>query len=315
MNQTRSPFSDGAYYNTIGTYLKRKFDSKVVKLSIDAGFSCPNRDGSAGRGGCTFCSASGSGDFASDVPGQIQLLSNKWPDAKHIIYFQSHTNTYAPVPVLRKTYWEALLHEDVVGIAIATRPDCLSLEVLDLLEELNQETFLWIELGLQTVHDDTAQRINRCYPFAVYEKAIQELQARGILVVTHLILGLPGESRRQMLDSVSAVSRGGIFGMKLHLLNVIQGSKLAEQYDGFLERGLLTIPTKEQYINLVVDALEIIPPEITIHRVTADAPRALLIAPSWSFEKRSILNGIQREFRQRDSWQGKCYSSSSLPSL
>ncbi|QOX62472.1 TIGR01212 family radical SAM protein [Anoxybacterium hadale] len=288
------------YFNSIGSYLKHQFGCKVIKLSLDAGFTCPNRDGTKGAGGCIFCSADGSGDFASDIPGQIKLLSNKWPSGKYIAYFQSHTNTYAPIEVLREKYEQALAYPDVIGIAIATRPDCLSAEVLELLAELSKRTFLWVELGLQTIHENTAELINRCYPLSVFDEAVTELKKRGIKTVVHLIFGLPGETRDDMLSSLRHVCSKNVFGIKLHLMNVLKGTRLAEFYPDRIH-----IPQKEEYINLVVDALEIVPPEITIHRVTADAPRHLLIAPEWGYEKRSILNGIQKEFRHRNSYQGK----------
>ena len=293
----------GEYFNSIGNYLKKRFGCKVIKLSLDAGFTCPNRDGTKGTGGCIFCSAEGSGDFASDIPGQISLLSKKWPSGKYIAYFQSHTNTYAPVEVLREKYNQALEYPDVIGIAIATRPDCLSPEIMELLSELNQKTFLWIELGLQTIHEETARLINRCYPLSDFDRAMDELSARRIKTVVHLILGLPGEDREDMMASVRYVSGKDVFGVKLHLMNVLKDTALAEFYPGRIH-----IPKKEEYINLVVDALEIIPKHITIHRVTADAPRHLLIAPEWGYEKRSILNGIQKEFRHRGSWQGKKFA-------
>ena len=287
------------YFNSIGNYLKKRFGCKVIKLSLDAGFTCPNRDGSKGVGGCIFCSPEGSGDFASDIPGQIRLLSKKWPTGKYIAYFQSHTNTYAPVEVLREKYYQALEYPDVIGIAIATRPDCLSPQVLELLSELNKKTFLWVELGLQTIHEKTATLINRCYPLNVFNHAVEEFSRLRIKTVVHLILGLPGETRDDMLASVRYVSNKKIFGIKLHLMNVLKDTKLAEFYP-----DRILIPKKEEYISLVVDALEIIPPYITIHRVTADAPRHLLIAPEWGYEKRSILNGIQKEFKKRGSYQG-----------
>jgi radical SAM protein (TIGR01212 family) len=293
-----SVFGD-QYYNSIGNYLKAEFGCKVIKLSLDAGFTCPNRDGTKGTGGCIFCSADGSGDFASDIPGQIRLLSDKWPTGKYIAYFQSHTNTYAPINVLREKYEQALAYPDVIGIAIATRPDCLSPDVLALLSELNQKTFLWVELGLQTIHESTAELINRCYPLSVFDRAIKDLSALGIKSVVHLILGLPGETREDMFESIRYVCNKDIFGVKLHLLNVLKDTALAEFYPDRIH-----IPKKEEYINLVVDALEMIPKHITIHRVTADAPRHLLIAPEWSWEKRTILNGINKEFRRRGSYQG-----------
>lgn len=293
-----NPFGD-IHFNSIGHYLKERFGCKVIKLSLDAGFTCPNRDGTKGVGGCIFCSSDGSGDFASDIPGQIQLLSKKWPSGKYIAYFQSHTNTYAPVHVLRKKYEEALAYPGVIGIAIATRPDCLSEDVLDLLAELNKKTFLWVELGLQTMHQHTADLINRCYPLSVFDTAIEDLSARQIKTVVHLILGLPGENQEDMMASVNYVCSKDIFGIKLHLMNVLKDTKLAALYPDHIH-----IPEKEEYINFVVDVLENIPQKITIHRLTADAPRHLLIAPAWGYEKRTILNGINKELRHRGSYQG-----------
>lgn len=298
--------------NSISSYLKREFGSKVVKLSIDGGFTCPNRDGTKGTGGCIFCSASGSGDLASDIPSQIRLLSNKWPKAKYLAYFQSHTNTYAPVSQLRRQYLAALEYPDVCGLAIATRPDCLPEDVLDLLEEMNKKTFLWVELGLQTIHEKTASLINRCYPLSVYDQAVSALTARGIRVVTHLIFGLPGESREDMLQSVRYVCRDlssdrpgdsagpeRIFGIKLHMLNLVRGSRMEHLYPNYV-----SFDSIEEYVDLVIAALEIIPPEITIHRLSGDAPRPTLIAPEWSYKKRTILNSIHKTLRERKTWQG-----------
>lgn len=295
------------YFNSIGNYLKERFGCKVIKLSLDAGFTCPNRDGTKGTGGCIFCSSDGSGDFASDIPGQIKLLSKKWPSGKYIAYFQSHTNTYAPVEVLREKFYQALEYPDMIGIAIATRPDCLSEDVLELLAELNEKTFLWVELGLQTIHDNTAQLINRCYPLSVFDQAVDRLSQLQIKTVVHLILGLPGEKREEIFESIHYVCKKDIFGIKLHLMNVLKDTKLAEFYPDRIH-----IPKKEEYISLVVDALEMIPKHITIHRVTADAPRDLLIAPEWGYEKRTILNGIQKEFRRRGSYQGKRLESGEI---
>ncbi|MGI6735766.1 MAG: TIGR01212 family radical SAM protein [Anaerovoracaceae bacterium] len=295
--------------NRIGAWLKEMFGEKVVKLSLDGGFTCPNRDGTCGTGGCIFCSPEGSGELAGDVPSQIRLLARKWPHVRrYIAYFQSHTGTYAPVDVLRQRY-EAALAADagggkIVGLAIATRPDCLGEDVLDLLSELAQRTFLWVELGLQTIHGD---RINRGYPLSVYDRAAAELARRRIPVVTHLILGLPGESRADMAASVRYVcsrpTDAGrtppIFGLKLHMLNVIRGSALERLYPGYVP-----FDSPQEYIDLVCDLLEIIPPQITIHRLNGDVPRPLLAAPWWSYKKRTILNGIVREMKRRDSVQG-----------
>lgn len=287
-----------AFYS-IGNYLKKEFGCKVVKLSIDGGFTCPNRDGTKGVGGCIFCSAAGSGDLSSDIPSQIELLSDKWPHAKYLAYFQSHTNTYAPVPELREKYTKALSYPGVVGLAIATRPDCLSPEVLDLLSEFNQKTFLWVELGLQTIHDDTASLINRCYPRSVYDRSIKALHDRGIKVVTHLILGLPGETTSQMLESVQYVCTPELFGVKLHMLNLVRGSQMEKLYPDYV-----SFQSIDEYIDLVISALEIIPPSVTIHRVSGDAPRPTLIAPEWSYKKRTILNGIHHEMKARKTRQG-----------
>lgn len=308
-----SEISTNYTFNSIGSYLKKRMGCKVVKLSIDGGFTCPNRDGSKGTGGCIFCSASGSGDLASDIPSQIQLLSRKWPNARYLAYFQSHTNTYAPVSQLRRQYSAALEHPGVLGLAIATRPDCLPDDVLDLLEEFNQKTFLWVELGLQSMHEKTAALINRCYPLSVYDKAVADLTSRGIRVVTHLIFGLPGETREDMLQSVKYVCRdlhsgslqnnvhevSRIFGIKLHMLNLVRGSQMETLYPDYTSFSSI-----EEYVDLVISALEIIPPEITIHRLSGDAPRPTLIAPEWSYKKRTILNSIHNTLRQRKTWQG-----------
>ncbi len=299
-----SEISTSSPIHSIGEYLKKQMGGKVVKLSIDGGFTCPNRDGSKGTGGCIFCSASGSGDLASDIPSQISLLSGKWPKAKYLAYFQSHTNTYAPVSRLRSQYEDALAYPGVVGLAIATRPDCLPEDVLDLLEELNKKTFLWVELGLQTIHQSTADLINRCYPLSVYDKAVSDLTRRGIRVVTHLIFGLPRESKEQMLSSVRYVCRDlgqhqRIFGLKLHMLNLVRGSQMETLYPDYVPFASI-----QEYVDLVVEALEIIPPEITIHRLSGDAPRPTLIAPEWSYKKRTILNSIHKELRQRHTYQG-----------
>lgn len=309
-----SRLSENYTINSISSYLKEEFGGKVIKLSIDGGFTCPNRDGSKGTGGCIFCSAAGSGDLASDIPSQIKLLSDKWPNAEHYLaYFQSHTNTYAPVEQLRRQYDEALAHPNVHGLVIATRPDCLSEEILDLLAEFNEKTFLWVELGLQTIHEDTAELINRCYSLSVYDDAIEGLRKRGIKVVTHLIFGLPGETHEQMLESVRYVCRDlaasnshgtshtpeRIFGIKIHMLNLVKGSRMEKLYPDYV-----SFDSIEEYVDLVIRALEIIPPEITIHRMSGDAPRPTLISPKWSYKKRTILNSIHQQLRARKTWQG-----------
>ena len=293
--------------NTIGTYLKKKFNSKVVKLSLDGGFTCPDRDGSKGFGGCAFCSASGSGDMADgsgnikdDLDNQIRLLSKKWPDAQYIAYFQSHTNTYAPVEVLREKFTAALSHPKVIGIAIATRPDCVSEEVAELLSGINKKTFMWVELGLQTIHQRTAIDMNLCYKLSDYDNAVEKLASKKIPTVTHLILGLPGESREMMMQSVKYVCRRNIFGIKLHMFNLVKGSQMEKTHPEYV-----SFDTIDDYIDLIIDVIEIIPPSVVLHRISGDAPRSTLIAPSWSYMKRTILNNIHRELRLRNTWQGK----------
>jgi hypothetical protein len=288
------------HFNSIGEYLKREFGVKVVKLSIDGGFTCPNRDGTLSNEGCTFCSPHGSGELASNIPDQMRLLAGKWPDAKYLAYFQSHTNTYAPVEVLREKYQAALEYPGVVGLAIATRPDCLSKEILDLLQELNQKTFLWVELGLQTIHEDTARSINRCYPLSAFDDAVEELSRRQIKTVVHLILGLPGESREDMLDSVRYVCRKDIFGIKLHMLNVVKGSAMETLYPDYN-----SFESIDDYVDLLVEALGLIPPEITIHRITGDVPRNILISPAWSYQKRTILNQINKRLKNENEIREK----------
>lgn len=285
--------------NNISFWLKRRFGRKMIKLSIDGGFTCPNRDGTKGTGGCLFCGEGAGGDFASDIDSQIRLYQTKWPDAGYIAYFQNHTNTYAPVDELRRKYFDVLNDPRISGIAIATRPDCLPPDVLDLLEEINRNYFLWIELGLQSSSDKTAELINRCYPTRVYDDAMDALSARGIKTVTHLILGLPGETEQDMRASVEHAIKKSTWGLKLHMLNVVRGSRLATEMPDYVP-----FESIDQYVGLVCDLLEIIPPEITIHRLTADAPRSTLIAPEWSYMKRSILNGIHAELRRRGTRQG-----------
>ena len=320
--------------NMISPWLKNHYEelgltvpAKIVKLSLDGGFTCPNRDGSKGTGGCLFCSESGSEDMASSLSeknenmtagsiesalaDQIRLLSDKWPadkyDLKYIAYFQSHTNTYAPAEELRGKFEAALKVPGVVGLAIATRPDCIPEDVLDLLSELNGKTFLWVELGLQTIHDATARAMNLCRDLADYDDAVRRLTSRGIRVVTHLILGLPGETKEMMLDSVryvcrpvSDTSESHVFGLKLHMLNLVRGSGLAQTMPDYVP-----FASMEEYIDLLIEALELIPPEVTMHRISGDAPRATLISPAWSYQKRTILNNIHKEMRRRNSWQGK----------
>lgn len=298
-------------YHSLNEHLRKKFNQKIIKVSLDAGFSCPNRDGTLGKTGCIFCSDRGSGDFAGhrlfslkEQFAQVRdSLKGKWPEAKYIAHFQAFTNTYAPIEVLRAKYEEALSLPDIVGLAIATRPDCLSKEVLALLSELNKRTYIFIELGLQTMHDLTARLIHRGYDLKCFENAVYQLHTRGIEVVNHLIFGLPGETREDILSSVRYTASLPIDGIKLQLLYVVKNTALADLY----AQGGFQLLEQEEYIRLIVDALEILPPEMVVHRLTGDGPKDLLVGPSWSKNKRMVLNGIEKELIRRDSYQSKYF--------
>lgn len=296
-------------YFSLNSYLKNKFGSKVVKLSIDGGFSCPNRDGRIAYGGCIFCSEDGSGEFAGDrnisitqqMNEQLTLLETKWPNSKYIAYFQNFTNTYDSVENLRKKYDEALSFPNVVGLAIATRPDCLNEDVLKLLQEYNSKTFLWIELGLQSIHEKTAEFIRRGYPLKTFDKAMENLNNRNIKTVAHLILNLPGESFENMRDSIEYVSHQGVWGVKLQMLNVLDFTDLAKTYlsDAFYLRSA------DEYIELVSNLLTYLPPNVVIHRITGDGKKENLIAPKWILNKRYVLNGIQKYMKENELYQSK----------
>ena len=305
---------EGKRYYSLKQFLTQKFGEKVYKIAIDAGFSCPNRDGTIGTQGCIFCSARGSGDFAGacteSITSQIansnkgaKALSAKHGINKFIAYFQAFTNTYADIATLKAKYYEALSAPDIVGLALATRPDCLDSEVLTLLSELNRETYLWVELGLQTIHDQTAILIHRGYPLSCFANTVSNLTRAGIDTVCHLILGLPGESKEDMLASIKYIAKTNVQGIKLHLLHVIKGTHLANMY----LRGEFKLLTKEEYVHLVVDCLELLPPNMVIHRITGDGPKDTLIGPEWSKNKRDVLNSIEKELSSRNSWQGKLF--------
>lgn len=292
-------FTKDQRFYSINSYLKEYFGRKMVKLSIEAGFTCPNRDGKVGYGGCKFCSSGGSGELASNISDQIELLRDKWPNAGHLAYFQSHTNTYASVDILREKYNAALSHPDIEGIVISTRPDCLDEEVLNLLSEINENHFMWIELGLQTIHDKTLDNMNIGYHLIDFHHAMTELSNRNIKAVVHLILGLPGETEEDMFKSLHYVTNSGVFGIKIHLMNIVSSSPLYKEMPDYVSFGSL-----ESYVDLVVRMIEEIPPNITIHRLTGDIPRNLLVSPEWSYKKRTILNSINRELNNRDTYQG-----------
>ena len=304
---------NGKPYHSLDHMLRERFGEKVYKVTLNGGMSCPNRDGKLGSRGCIFCSAGGSGDFAADaelsvteqIDSQIALLSAKRPIHKYIAYFQAYTNTYAPVEYLRKIFTEALAHPSVVALSIGTRPDCLGEDVLELLNELNQRKPVWVELGLQTMHERTAAYIRRGYPLSCFEDAVQNLRKRQIEVIVHTILGLPGESEKDILETMQYLNGQDIQGIKLQLLHVLKGTDLADIY----EHDPFPVFTLEEYVSFIVDCVEIIRPDMVIHRLTGDGPKDLLIAPLWSSAKRHVLNSIHKEFRLRDTWQGKYYDS------
>ena len=300
-------------YFSLDHYLKQTFGEKVYRLSLNGGMTCPNRDGSIGTGGCIFCSAGGSGDFAASpqqsVTGQIAqaklLLREKTNCRKYIAYFQAYTNTYAPVEHLRKIFTEAISHPDIVALSIGTRPDCLGDDVLDLLYSLNQIKPVWVELGLQTIHEDTARYIRRGYPLSCFDTAVKNLRAGGIEVIVHTILGLPGESRKDILETMAYLNAMDIQGIKLQLLHVLRGTDLAADH----EAGLFRTYERDEYLNLVIDCLEHLRPDIVIHRVTGDGPKDLLIAPLWASRKREVLNLLHHRMKERASFQGKAFEA------
>ncbi|CAH1217784.1 hypothetical protein PAECIP111892_04488 [Paenibacillus auburnensis] len=313
--QTPSPLLWGdKRFHTWNYEMREHMDTKVFKVMLDAGFTCPNRDGSIAKGGCTFCSARGSGDFAGSRRDDLVTQFNdvrdrqhlKWPNAKYIGYFQAYTNTYAPVDELREYYEVILQQPGVVGLSIATRPDCLPDDVVEYLAELNQRTYLWIEMGLQTIHNSTSELINRAHDTQCYIEAVAKLRAHGIRVCTHIIHGLPQETHEMMLETVSAVAGMDVQGIKIHLLHLMRKTPMVKQY----EAGLLRFLEQDEYVKLIVDSLEILPPEMIVHRLTGDAPRESLIGPLWSLKKWEVLNAIDHELVARDSWQGKYWRKS-----
>lgn len=300
---------NGKPYHSLDYMLKQTFGEKVYKVTLNGGMSCPNRDGKLGSRGCIFCSAGGSGDFAADaalpitdqIDSQIEMLRAKRPIHKYIAYFQAYTNTYAPVVYLRKIFTEAILHPSVVALSIGTRPDCIGDEVLALLDELNQIKPVWIELGLQTIHERTAAYIRRGYPLSCFEETVHRLRSHGIQVIVHTILGLPGESDADILETMDYLNGRDIQGIKLQLLHVLRGTDLADDY---LARKF-HVYEREEYLNLLIECLEHLDPSIVIHRMTGDGPADLLIAPLWASRKREVLNLLHHEMKIWGNWQGR----------
>ena len=299
-------------YHSLNEHCKQTFGDKVYRLSLNAGCTCPNRDGSLSTGGCTFCSEGGSGDFAAcydDVSISAQIaeakthIQQKTDCKKFIAYFQAYTNTYAPLSHLRRVYTEALSEPDVVALSIGTRCDCLSEEVLNLLEELSQIKPVWVELGLQTLHNETHANLNTHTTVEQFDQAVSQLHARAIPVIAHVILGLPGETKEMMLETISHIARLPIDGVKLQLLHILKGTTLAFEY----ETQPFPLFELEEYCDFVIDCLELLPPHMVIHRLTGDGPRKLLIAPLWSTDKKRVLNTINKRLKERNTWQGRLY--------
>ena len=296
-------------YYSFSQYVKDTFGEKVYKIALDGGFTCPNRDGSLGTRGCIFCSGKGSGDFAQspvrdkqgmpDIFAQIEAgkkrVEAKNKSGKYIAYFQSFTNTYGDVSYMREVFGQAMAHPDIVAVSIGTRPDCLPPEVLDLLAELNKRKPVWVELGLQTIHPETARNIRRGYDLPVFEEAVKNLTAMGINGIVHCILGLPGETKDMMKETVSYIGKSGADGIKLQLLHVLKGTDLAEDY----VQGRVPVMEMEEYVKLVADCIALLPKNMVIHRMTGDGDKKILMAPLWSGDKKRVWNALQKEIKSR----------------
>ncbi len=298
---------DNKRYHTYNFFLRNKFGGKVMKISLNGGFTCPNIDGTKGFGGCTYCSSSGSGDFAGDPSLDIHrqfeevraMMTNKW-EGKYIAYFQANTNTYAPLSRLKTLYESALSEKDVIGLSVATRADCISEEIADYLKELSEKTYLTVELGLQTIHDKTGERINRCHSYEDFLIGYEMIKKRGIPVCVHLINGLPDETHDMMVETAREVGKLRPDFVKLHLLHIIKGTKIAEEY----ERGEFSLMTLPGYVSVICDQLEVLPKETVIQRVTGDGKKEDLIGPLWSLKKFVVMNEIDKEMARRNSHQG-----------
>lgn len=301
---------DNKRYHTWNYYLRHRYHQKVFKVALNANFSCPNRDGTCGYGGCTFCGSLGSGDFAGDIQQDLmhqfetgnRNMQKKWPSGIPIAYFQAFTNTYAPLSILQETYEPFFNRSDIVAISIATRADCLADDVIAYLNSKTDEKDVWIELGLQSIHDETAQRINRGHTYAQFLDCIQRLQHTNIKLCVHMINGLPFETKADMLASIQAVAKLPIHALKLHMLHIMKDTKLAYNY----QNAPFPLLSKEDYIDIVIKQLEVLPPEMMIQRITGDGNVEKLLAPYWTLHKRMIQNDIDKEMVIRNTWQGRC---------
>ena len=308
MNNTFKYSNTNKRYHTLDYYYKNKFGEKIAKISLNAGFTCPNIDGTVGFGGCIYCSKSGSGEFAGNIEDSLEkqfeeikkVMNHKWQNTKYIAYFQARTNTYAPVERLKTIYEKVLTFKNVVGINIGTRPDSISDECLDYLEDLNKRTYLTVELGLQTIKESTSKLINRCHTLDCFKDMVKKLRERNIDVVVHIINGLPYETKEDMLETVKYLNNLDIQGIKIHMLSIIKDTPLAALY----EKEKFHILSKEEYIDIVTTQLEYLRPEIVIHRITGDPDPKELIEPSWLIKKFIVLNDIDKEMVKKDIYQG-----------
>ncbi len=296
-------------YNNANSFFREKFGTKIIKISLDGGFTCPNRDGTLSYGGCIFCSEKGSGDFAGDrkldIEKQFEInkvkMSKKWKDGKYIAYFQAFTNTYAPLEYLKELFIKASNLPDVVGIFIATRPDCITEEIAKFLYELNKKIYVCIELGFQTSKAESIKLINRCYDNIVFENCVKMLNNYNLDIIVHTILGLPYETKNDMLETIKYVSKFNINGIKLQLLHIIKDTNLHKLY----LKNNFKILTLEEYVDIVVSCIEILPPNIVIHRITGDGDKNTLVEPKWSLNKKVVINSINKQLIERDTFQGK----------
>lgn len=295
-------------YYTLDYFYKHKFGCKVFKVSLNANFTCPNKDGKVGIGGCIYCSKTGSGEYAGDIRKDLvtqfnevkEMMLKKWPKAKYIGYFQANTNTYAPLNVLKEKYETILKLDNVVGISVATRPDSITNECLDYLKKLSKQTYLTIELGLQTIHETTSKFINRCHDLKCFENMVKALRKRNINVVVHVINGLPYETKEMMIDTIKYLSNLDIQGIKIHMLSILKDTRLAEIYN----KDKFKLITREEYIDIVCDQLEYLREDIVVNRITGDPKVSDLIEPDWLIKKVTILNDIDKEMKKRNSYQG-----------
>jgi len=310
--KTKNPFSysdSNKRYHTLDYYYKHRFNSKVFKISLNAGFSCPNIDGTVGYGGCIYCSKNGSGEFAGEKEDDLlvqfekikEILHHKWKEAKYIGYFQAHTNTYAPVEILKEKYEKILKQENVIGLNIATRPDAIPEECLEYLKQINEKTYLTVELGLQTIHEKTSKLINRCHSLSCFETMVKKLRKENIDVVVHIINGLPYEKKEDMIETVKYLNTLDIQGIKIHMLHILKDTALENLY----QKDKFHLLTKEEYIDIVVEQLEYLRKEIVIHRITGDPKIEDLVEPNWLVKKFCVLNDIDKEMVKRDTYQGK----------